>query len=164
MSSSHQQDLSSSSPDILPDVPSPLLAVETEAGIVTPSPEEIEEILRKQNSRRVTAFEAAKLEKEAKKNWDIFYKRNETRFFKDRHWTLREFQEILEWRQQQEQSQSASDNKEVNLQQDGGGRGGPILLEVGCGCGNFIIPLLEEIPLLRAYACDFSPRAVDFVK
>lgn len=29
-------------------------------------------------------FKRNKLEQEAKKNWDLFYKRNTTRFFKDR--------------------------------------------------------------------------------
>lgn len=33
----------------------------------------------------VSAFRQNKLEKEAKKNWDLFYKRNGDRFFKDRH-------------------------------------------------------------------------------
>jgi len=28
------------------------------------------------------------------KNWDMFYKRNQTNFFKDRHWTEREFGEL----------------------------------------------------------------------
>ena len=41
-------------------------------------------ILEKQNSRMVTAFTANKLEVQACKNWNLFYKRNETRFFKDR--------------------------------------------------------------------------------
>lgn len=106
------------------------------------SEQEIEEILAKQNGRVVTPFEAGKLEKEAKKNWDLFYKRNETRFFKDRHWTLQEFEEVG----------LGTISKE------------PILLEVGCGCGNFIFPMLEEIPQLRVLACDFSPRAIEFVK
>ena len=38
------------------------------------------------------------------------------------------------------------------------------LLEVGCGVGNFIFPLLQEKPDFFFYACDFSPRAVQFVK
>jgi len=38
------------------------------------------------------------------------------------------------------------------------------LLEVGCGVGNMIFPLLQENPDVRVYACDFSPRAVEFVK
>lgn len=39
-----------------------------------------------------------------------------------------------------------------------------ILFEVGCGVGNFMFPLLEEDKHLYFYACDFSPRAVEFVK
>ena len=42
----------------------------------------------------LTEFKRTKLEKEAQKNWDLFYKRNTTKFFKDRHWTTREFQEL----------------------------------------------------------------------
>ena len=38
------------------------------------------------------------------------------------------------------------------------------MLEVGCGVGNFIFPLLEEDRNIYFYACDFSPRAVQFVK
>ena len=38
------------------------------------------------------------------------------------------------------------------------------VLEVGCGVGNFIFPLIQEIPDIYFYACDFSPRAVQFVK
>jgi len=42
----------------------------------------------------VTAFKSQKVETEAKKMWDLFYKRNSINFFKDRHWTFREFQEL----------------------------------------------------------------------
>ena len=52
------------------------------------------ELLEKQNSRLVSEFRAQKLETEARKSWDLFYKRNQTKFFKDRHWTTREFQEL----------------------------------------------------------------------
>ena len=91
--------------------------------------------------RCVSDFRQRKLEKEAQRNWDLFYKRNETRFFKDRHWTRREFEELVGTVE--------------------GGR--KTLLEVGCGVGNFFYPLLEEIDLF-VHACDFSPRAVEFVK
>lgn len=43
----------------------------------------------------VSDYKRNKLEKEAVKNWDLFYKRNSANFFKDRHWTTREFQELL---------------------------------------------------------------------
>jgi methyltransferase-like protein 6 len=46
--------------------------------------EEMKVILEKQNNRIVSDFHAAKLESQAAKNWDLFYKRNDTRFFKDR--------------------------------------------------------------------------------
>lgn len=42
----------------------------------------------------VSDFKQQKLEIDAQKNWDLFYKRNTTNFFKDRHWTTREFEEL----------------------------------------------------------------------
>ncbi len=57
-----------------------------------------EEDLKKLQSDKllVSDFKCLKLEKEAKKNWDLFYKRNSTNFFKDRHWTTREFTELCQ--------------------------------------------------------------------
>lgn len=92
----------------------------------------------------VSDFKRNKFELEAKKNWDLFYKRNTTKFFKDRHWTTREFNELC------------SDI--------GGSSETRIILEVGCGVGNFIFPLMEQDNTLFFHACDFSPRAVQFVK
>lgn len=87
----------------------------------------------------VSPFRQAKLEKDAKKNWDLFYKRNGDRFYKDRHWTVREFAELLQ------------------PGEDGSDR---ILLEVGCGVGNFIFPLLQDQVPLYFYGCDFSDVAI----
>ncbi|KAI8039603.1 tRNA N(3)-methylcytidine methyltransferase METTL6 [Drosophila gunungcola] len=108
--------------------------------------------LDEQNKRGfVPEFKANKLEIDAQRNWDIFYKRNETRFFKDRHWTTREFQELLE-----DQEDTGGDKR--------------TLFEVGCGVGNLVFPLMEEQTneednrRFHFYACDFSPRAVDFVR
>lgn len=105
--------------------------------------EEIEK-MQAQNSRLVPDFQAMQLEKNAKKHWDLFYKRNEVRFFKDRHWTTREFEELLGL-------------GSVETPQS--------LLEVGCGVGNLIYPLLEDnINFQKIFACDLSPRAIEFVK
>ncbi|OXB65924.1 hypothetical protein ASZ78_002672, partial [Callipepla squamata] len=92
----------------------------------------------------VSDFKQLKLEKEAQKNWDLFYKRNSTNFFKDRHWTTREFQELKACREFVDQKLT--------------------ILEAGCGVGNCLFPLLEEDVNIFAYACDFSPRAVEYVK
>lgn len=39
-----------------------------------------------------------------------------------------------------------------------------VILEAGCGVGNFFFPLLEEGYNLHVHACDCSARAVQFVK
>ncbi|CEI90489.1 hypothetical protein G6F70_003186 [Rhizopus microsporus] len=90
----------------------------------------------------VPPFWVNKYKKEAAKNWDLFYKRNTTKFFKDRHWTDREFEEL--------QPDQSGNQK--------------YLLEIGCGVGNFVFPALAENSSLFIYACDFSKRAIDMVK
>ncbi len=96
----------------------------------------------------VSQFRRDKLEQEARKNWDLFYKRNSTHFFKDRHWITREFPELL-----------------TELQNDGrSGKVKRVLLEAGCGVGNTLFPLINENTDIFVHACDFSPRAIDFVK
>ncbi|XP_069354152.1 tRNA N(3)-methylcytidine methyltransferase METTL6 isoform X4 [Maniola hyperantus] len=49
--------------------------------------EEEKQRLELQNSRMIPEGKASKLEREARRHWDLFYKRNETKFFRDRHWT-----------------------------------------------------------------------------
>lgn len=38
----------------------------------------------------------AKFEKEAKRNWDLFYKANKTNFYKDRNYIKFEFKELTD--------------------------------------------------------------------
>ena len=40
------------------------------------------------------------------------------------------------------------------------------VLEVGCGAGNTVFPLLERLKsaTLSVYCCDFSPNAVNLVR
>ncbi|XP_030760171.1 methyltransferase-like protein 6 [Sitophilus oryzae] len=99
--------------------------------------------LEQQNTRLVSNHKANTLENEAKKHWDLFYKRNETRFFKDRHWSTREFTELL------------SDDENEKRR---------VLFEIGCGVGNFIFPLIEEKLDFKVFACDLSPRAIEILK
>ena len=117
---------------------------ETEDGFTETLSEETLKQLQRQESRKVSDFQASKLEAEAARNWDLFYKRNSTNFFKDRHWTKREFEEL------------------VGDVENGKKR---VLLEVGCGVGNFVFPPLEEEGEgLFIFCCDFSARGVQFVK
>ncbi|KAI7846222.1 hypothetical protein COHA_000292 [Chlorella ohadii] len=80
---------------------------------------------------------AVKYEQEGARYWDLFYKRNTTNFFKDRHWLAREFPALLD---------------------------AAAVLEVGCGVGNTTFPLLEVNPSAQVYACDYAPTAIRLVK
>lgn len=105
---------------------------------------EEQELLKCQDARKIPERRQNQLEKEARKHWDLFYKRNSTKFFKDRHWTLREFQELS--------GMGLESGQQLTV------------LEVGCGVGNFMFPLLSETDNIVFHACDFSPRAIQFVK
>ncbi|KAF5833876.1 hypothetical protein DUNSADRAFT_9671 [Dunaliella salina] len=70
--------------------------------------------------------------------WNLFYQGHKDKFYKDRHYLDREFKALAQ--------------------------GPATVLEVGCGAGNTLYPLLEVNPELRVYACDFAPAAVQLVK
>ncbi|KAK3841734.1 MAG: putative methyltransferase [Linnemannia gamsii] len=95
--------------------------------------------------KAIKPFWVNKYKNEAAKNWDRFYKRNETRFYKDRRWIEREFSIFRS-------SEDESEDKTINC------------LEIGCGVGNFIFPVLEINKRLFMYACDFAPHAIELVK
>ena len=106
-----------------------------------------EEESDKLGSQQVTVSEFRKqqLRQSVKKNWDLFYKRNKDHFFKDRHWTIREFEEL-----------SATETSATQTR---------VLLEVGCGVGNFVFPLVESDACgYRLYATDFSSIAIDMLR
>ncbi|XP_054169275.1 tRNA N(3)-methylcytidine methyltransferase METTL6-like [Oppia nitens] len=103
-----------------------------------------EEMAKLTNDLAINEFRQNKLEKESKKNWDLFYKRNTNKFFKDRHWTQREFSELI--------GDHMSEDRDV------------FMLEVGCGVGNTIWPLIEDKTRLNLYVCDFSPVAIDLLQ
>ncbi|CAI9093728.1 OLC1v1029280C1 [Oldenlandia corymbosa var. corymbosa] len=88
----------------------------------------------------ISPFWREKYEREAKKYWDIFYKRHQDKFFKDRHYLDKEWGQYFS------------------------GTGKKVILEVGCGAGNTIFPLAALYPEIFVHACDFSPRAVNLVK
>ncbi|MCO5586123.1 hypothetical protein L7F22_040063 [Adiantum nelumboides] len=94
-----------------------------------------------------------KYENDANKYWDLFYKRNSNKFFKDRHYLRKEWGEYFE-----------KVVPPANPKLQGVSSERPVILEIGCGVGNTLFPLLDTYPNIFVHACDFSPRAVNLVK
>lgn len=81
--------------------------------------------------------------------WHQFYQRNSTHFYKDRHYLHIVFPDLAPV------CCSSSPNDSV----------APLrLLEVGCGVGNAVLPLLEINVNLAAHAIDFAKSAIDILK
>jgi len=70
--------------------------------------------------------------------WHKFYSNHNDKFFKDRHWLFTEFPELAK-----------EDSK---------------ILEIGCGVGNTVIPVLEKNPTAFVYGCDYAESAIDILK
>lgn len=146
---------SSAEPVVLPPPPRPCSfsydAVLAHAGVEA----DLAQLIA-QNRRTATPFTVAKHTKEAAKNWDKFYKSHADRFFKDRHWTSHEFSAQL--------TSSTDESREEETSLVGEQVHAGVLLEVGCGVGNMLYPLLTVDPQIRVHCCDFSARAVDMVR
>lgn len=81
--------------------------------------------------------------------WHKFYKMHGDGFFKDRHYLHRVFPALLH---QSSADEAGHPRSTVNL------------LEVGCGCGNAVWPLLDLNPDLFVTAIDFAKSAIEIVK
>ncbi|XP_072969079.1 tRNA N(3)-methylcytidine methyltransferase trm141-like isoform X2 [Typha angustifolia] len=92
--------------------------------------------------------ELRKYERNPSKYWNDFYKRHHNKFFKDRHYLEKDWGRYFS---------SPSENREAPL-------GPKIVLEVGCGAGNTLFPLLVAFPEILVHACDFSPHAIELLK
>jgi tRNAThr (cytosine32-N3)-methyltransferase len=106
----------------------------------------IQDKLRVQEETKLTSDQAAPFHALPASFWDNFYKHHENRFFKDRKWLHLEFPELI---------QASLENAPHTR-----------ILEVGCGAGNTVFPLLEinKNPNLEIFACDYSSEAVNVVK
>ena len=117
-----------------------------------------------------------KYEREGARYWDLFYRRHETRFFRDRHWTDREFPQLLTARTLLEVRPAAVDCYQRRRArwllpplQSQPLSPAPYLCtpspqQVGCGVGNTTFPLLGLNSAAHIYACDFAPTAVALVQ
>ncbi|KAJ3592080.1 hypothetical protein NHX12_007209 [Muraenolepis orangiensis] len=125
------------------------------------------------SSVRVPQEEQAKYDTEACRYWNTFYETHHGKFFKDRQWLFREFPELLPPDvPERPASPRAADHQETleTLARDT--RDIPYqhadfrILEVGCGVGNSVFPIVKTIKETGAfvYCCDFSPHAIQLVK
>ncbi|CAM9581213.1 unnamed protein product [Pylaiella littoralis] len=117
--------------------------------------EEEEEALRYVQGKGppLSTFWREKFEREATKSWDLFYRRNAGNFFKDRHYLGKVFPELAE---------TDADRNLANVRR--GRLGRRTLLELGCGVGNAVFPLLEENRGLYVVAVDLSSRGIEVLK
>uniref|UniRef100_A0A6B2G5C4 tRNA N(3)-methylcytidine methyltransferase n=1 Tax=Myxobolus squamalis TaxID=59785 RepID=A0A6B2G5C4_MYXSQ len=78
-----------------------------------------------------------------KLHWDKFYETHKNKFFKDKNWLFSEFPEL-------------SENPLQNINKK--------ILEVGCGAGNIVFPILKSTKQTAVYCCDFSSEAIANLK
>ncbi|VDN13072.1 unnamed protein product [Dibothriocephalus latus] len=94
--------------------------------------------------------------------WDEFYDHHESHFFKNRKWLTREFPELLD------RSLASGPFRPTEHVQFPGQSASLRILEVGCGAGNSVTPILEAkergVEDTFVYACDFSEKAVALVR
>jgi SAM-dependent methyltransferase len=150
----------------------------------------------------------------------VFYRRNATHFFKDRHYLHKDFPDLVRVNEGEGEDEGGGNAgggaEEEGGEGEGGGEEGStaaastisnkdspsfsspfvskdistqqqqqegqekdqqqdetlahpqphhrVLIEMGCGVGNAVFPLLESDPNLFVYALDFSPRAIALLK
>lgn len=138
-----------------------------------------------ENSQPLPTEKQEEYDCKANEYWNDFYTIHENRFFKDRHWLFSEFPELAP-----QCHPNHSTCPEGSVVEDGGQHGlhqgqdrkvTPLpstevdypgcsatyrILEVGCGVGNTVFPILKinTDPGLFVYCCDFSSTAVELVK
>uniref|UniRef100_A0AAY4CCP4 tRNA N(3)-cytidine methyltransferase n=1 Tax=Denticeps clupeoides TaxID=299321 RepID=A0AAY4CCP4_9TELE len=104
-----------------------------------------------------------KYDRDAHKFWDDFYGMHQNKFFKDRRWLFLEFPELLPPNPDCGAARAGQSGSNESAEAAGSSFR---ILEVGCGAGNSVFPIITSIRDGRAflYCCDFSPRAVQLVK
>ncbi|CAG2110400.1 unnamed protein product [Medioppia subpectinata] len=109
--------------------------------------ESIETKVRDNSANKVSDEDVKRYDQKANTFWDQFYGKHENKFFKDRHWLLTEFPEL---------NNSDSEESKSTIS----------ILELGCGVGNTVFPVLQinSNPNLMIYCCDFSSTAISLVK
>nr|XP_020463050.1 methyltransferase-like protein 2-A [Monopterus albus] len=128
-----------------------------------------------ENSQPLPPEKQEEYDTRASEYWNDFYAIHENHFFKDRHWLFTEFPELApqcrlnhvgQWDSLGER-QSTEVAAPPHTDGDFPGSSATYrVLEVGCGVGNTVFPILKtnNDPGLFVYCCDFSSTAVELVK
>ncbi|KAM9344091.1 tRNA N(3)-cytidine methyltransferase METTL8, mitochondrial isoform 2-T4 [Pholidichthys leucotaenia] len=135
---------------------------------------------KENSSVRLPLKEQDKFDTAASQYWDKFYETHQTKFFKDRrapgvdtesghhqltdplhhhrHTDAFHFQECCQ--------EVAAEKHETDNASFPGQLVSFRILEVGCGVGNSVFPILDNIRETDSflYCCDFSPQAIQLVK
>jgi SAM-dependent methyltransferase len=91
----------------------------------------------------MSEFWRVKYEKDNSRNWDSFYKHNQANFFKDRHYIPDEFA----------LNELASDSEKSFH-----------VVDMGCGVGNALLPMLQQFPNMTARGFDCSETAISILQ
>ena len=101
---------------------------------------------------------AENYEENADRYWNDFYAQHQNRFFKDRHWLFTEFPELAPFTTTADTTDTAApwtsaetgisvgplcDDVDDGKESFPGEKSTTRMLEVGCGVGNTIIPILQ---------------------
>jgi len=151
--------------------------------------EALEEEAKKKVSENSQVFVEADLQRkyqhEASLFWDKFYDIHKNKFFKDRNWLFTEFPELApnlknvlervysstkcnceKTEDEKYHQETPSVEKNSTEKEFPGDTAKLRILEVGCGVGNTVFPILESNndPETFVYCCDFSETAITLVK
>ncbi|KAF3127865.1 hypothetical protein TWF594_000528 [Orbilia oligospora] len=99
-----------------------------------------------QRSNPVREFDKNRFNSEPEKWWNNFYKNNRENFFKDRKWLQQEFPILT--------AATSATSPPIRL------------LEVGCGAGNTLFPILSsnKNPNFHIHGADFSKTSIELIR
>jgi SAM-dependent methyltransferase len=102
---------------------------------------EAERVLQNAQERCNISIKQQRHMKHKSHDWNTFYQQHTTNFFKDRHYLQQDFPKEL---------QHTNDSK--------------TLVEIGCGVGNALLPLVTDDCCWTVWGLDFSQVAIEILK
>ncbi|XP_050974906.1 mRNA N(3)-methylcytidine methyltransferase METTL8 isoform X2 [Labeo rohita] len=140
------------------------------------------------SKEKIPVEEQSKYDTEAHKYWDRFYEMHQRKFFKNRTWLYIEFPELFppdaagmcspeqgpgsevdscsESGIREKQQPCGSSTLTSDMDTFPGQHAAFRILEVGCGAGNSVFPIISTIGGSKVflYCCDFSSRAIELIQ